>query len=90
MQRARLLSTSDYYFTRSVEVGQLLPPLFYFICFAAVVAAGDIFHRTVYACAPSTVISTKIRQRLAIVRVSVPASTYCATIFFLPDTHRPR
>jgi len=39
---------------------------------------------------PSTVILTKIRQRLAIVRVSVPASAYCVAIFFLPDIHRPR
>lgn len=97
MQRARLLSTGDYYFTRYGRSGAASPFLLYLLCSStAVVAAGDIFHRAVYAsvcmcvctCAPSTVISTKIRQRLAIVRVSVPASAYCATIFFLPDTHQ--
>lgn len=58
----------------------LSPPLLYFICFAATAGAaevteagmrGDIFHR---ARVPSTVISTKIRQRLAIVPVSAVLS----------------
>lgn len=103
VHRMRMLSTSSrlllYPLVEAAATVFASPFLLYLLCSST--ADDDIFHRTSCACVhadmyvrvyirPSTVILTKIRQRLAIVRVSVPASAYCVAIFFLPDTHRPR